>query len=301
MYFLASVQEILINWWPPSENICSQRTFKRSKMKNKMDWYGAKKHALTLSIALAFLISLGFVDSRRSKMECNDVVIRILDTLGQSFVEPEDIHLVVLNKFGELKGQKLSSINIALLEKIIDNNPFVADAEVFSSIDGKLNIEVLQRRPVVLVVNFSNESFYVDDEGVFMPLSEKYTARVPLANGYIFNRETELKIQDPDVKNINDSLSPASIMRDVYNVSLFVAQDDFWNAQIEQIYVNSNGDLELIPRVGRHSIILGNGKDLKEKFDRLFLFYTDGLNKAGWDKYKTINLKFKDQVVCTKK
>jgi len=122
-----------------------------------------------------------------------------------------------------------------------------------------------------------------------------------LANGYIFNRETELKIQDPDVKNINDSLSPASIMRDVYNVSLFVAQDDFWNAQIEQIYVNSNGDLELIPRVGRHSIILGNGKDLKEKFDRLFLFYTDGLNKAGWDKYKTINLKFKDQVVCTKK
>ncbi len=266
-----------------------------------MDWYGAKKHALTLSIALAFLISLGFVDSRRSKMECNDVVIRILDTLGQSFVEPEDIHLVVLNKFGELKGQKLSSINIALLEKIIDNNPFVADAEVFSSIDGKLNIEVLQRRPVVRVVNFSNESFYVDDEGVFMPLSEKYTARVPLANGYIFNRETELKIQDPDVKNINDSLSPASIMRDVYNVSLFVAQDDFWNAQIEQIYVNSNGDLELIPRVGRHSIILGNGKDLKEKFDRLFLFYTDGLNKAGWDKYKTINLKFKDQVVCTKK
>ena len=270
-------------------------------MKNKIDWSGAKKHVLSLSIALAFLISLGFVDSRRSKMECNDVVIRILDTLGQSFVEPEDIHLVVLNKFGELKGQKLSSINIALLEKIIDNNPFVADAEVFSSIDGKLNIEVLQRRPVVRVVNFNNESFYVDDEGVFMPLSEKYTARVPLANGYIFNRETELKVQEPDAASINDSLSPASIMRDVYNVSRFVAQDEFWNAQIEQIYVNANGDLELIPRVGRHSIVLGNGKDLKEKFDRLFLFYTDGLNKAGWDKYKTINLKFKDQVVCTKK
>ncbi len=250
---------------------------------------------IRITVGLAFLISVGFSDSRQSRMECNEVIISILDTLGQSFVEPEDIQLIVLNKFGELKGQKLSSINISLLEKIIDNNPFVADAEVFSSVDGKLNIEVLQRRPVVRVVNFNEESFYIDDQGIFMPLSEKYTARVPVANGYIFNREAERL-----VKAITNDTSNTTI-RYVYDVAHFVSQDDFWSAQIEQIYVNAGGDIELIPRVGRHTIILGDGKDIQEKFDRLFLFYTEGLSKTGWDKFKTINLKFKDQVVCTKK
>ena len=93
-----------------------------------------------------------------------------------------------------MKGKTLSSINITLLEKIINKNPFVADAEVFSTIDGKINIEVKQRRPVVRIVNFKDESFYIDDQGVFMPLSEKYTARVPVANGYIFDRESERKV-----------------------------------------------------------------------------------------------------------
>lgn len=270
-------------------------------MKNKIDWNRSKSLAIRLSIGLAFVISVGFSDSRQSRMPCNEVIISIVDTLGQSFVEPEDIRLIVLNKFGELKGKKLSSINIALLEKIIDNNPFVADAEVFSTVDGKLNIEVKQRKPVVRVMNFKQESFYIDDQGLFMPLSEKYTARVPLANGYIFHREAEIEVNNNFADSGVVSHTNDSTLKYVYDVSLFVSHDDFWNAQIEQIYVNANGDLELIPRVGRHTIILGDGNDLKEKFNRLFLFYTRGLNKTGWDKFKTINLKFKGQVVCTKK
>lgn len=268
-------------------------------MKNKIDWNSSKRTILGVIAGLAFLISVGFSDSRQSRVKCKEVNIDIVDPLGQSFVEPEDIRLIVLNKFGDPEGQKLSSINISLLEKIIANNPFVADAEVFSSVDGKLNIEVLQRRPVARVVNFNHESFYIDDKGIFMPLSDKYTARVPLVNGYIFNREAERLVNSPAVDNKNDT-SNATI-RYVFDVAQFISQDDFWRAQIEQIYVNPNGDLELIPRVGRHSIILGDGNDIKEKFNRLFLFYTEGLSKTGWDKYKTINLKFKDQVVCTKK
>ncbi|HNS12271.1 MAG TPA: hypothetical protein PKM97_06615 [Bacteroidia bacterium] len=271
-------------------------------MKTKIDWGRSKRMALQISIGLVFLISLGFTDSRQSRMKCSELVITIVDTLGHSFVEPEDIRLMVLNKFGELKGQQLSSINIALLEKIIANNAFIAEAEVFSCVDGKLNIEVLQRKPVVRVVNFNQESFYIDDKGVFMPLSEKYTARVPLANGYIFQRASERQVDNAgstDVNSISDS--SVSIMKSVYDVASFINQDDFWNAQVEQIYVNAKGDIELIPRVGGHNIILGNGRDLNDKFSRLFLFYTDGLSKSGWDKYKTINLKFKDQVVCTKK
>ena len=134
-----------------------------------------------------------------------------------------------------------------------------------------------------------------------MPLSEKYTARVPLANGYIFHRESERLVNTSSKNSFANADSTGSAIANVYDVAKFISQNDFWSAQIEQIYVNPGGDLELIPRVGRHSIILGDSKDIEEKFSRLFLFYAKGLNKTGWDKYKTINLKFKDQVVCTKK
>ncbi|MCC7233328.1 MAG: cell division protein FtsQ, partial [Bacteroidia bacterium] len=87
----------------------------------------------------------------------------------------------------------------------------------------------------------------------------------------------------------------------VFRVADFLQNHPFWEAQIEQIYVNEKGELELIPRVGSHSVLIGEGKDLEKKFENLFLFYKEGLNKTGWNQYSIINLKYENQVVCTKK
>jgi cell division protein FtsQ len=89
----------------------------------------------------------------------------------------------------------------------------------------------------------------------------------------------------------------------------FIRHHEFWNAQVQQVFVNASGEMELIPRVGNHTIVLGDleggqagyEKEMEEKFNKLFLFYREGLSKQGWDKYNTINLTFKDQIVCTKK
>ncbi|REJ85019.1 MAG: hypothetical protein DWQ44_05575 [Bacteroidetes bacterium] len=257
--------------------------------------------ALWISLLFAFIISVGFTDSRQANMKCSELMISVNDSTGQSFVEARDIRQIILDKFGEIEGQTLSNINISLLEKIIDNNPFVADAEVFSSVNGKLNIEVTQRKPVVRVFNIKQESFYIDDQGEFMPLSEKYTARVPVANGFIPEQESDINLLIKKEFNSPDTTGKKSAISRVYAIADFLNRNDFWNAQIEQIYINASGEIELIPRVGLHTIIIGNTEGLQEKFDRLYTFYNDGLNKTGWNKYSTINLKFKDQVVCTKK
>ena len=80
----------------------------------------------------------------------------------------------------------------------------------------------------------------------------------------------------------------------------YINKDDFWSAQIEQLYVNENGDIELIPRVGNQKIIFGDATQMKEKFNKLFILYTKGFDKTGWNNYSAINLKFNDQVVCTR-
>src|SRR4029079_5925145 len=136
------------------------------------------------------------------EMPCKEVEIHVDDSLGNSFVQQDDIAQVIEEKFGKLEGKLLSSINISLLEKIIDANPFVLKAQVFSTVDGKLVVEVKQRTPIVRVINNFNESFYIDENGILMPMSDAFTAHVPVANGNIYNRETEQRIRRVTVQEI---------------------------------------------------------------------------------------------------
>ena len=250
--------------------------------------------------SIAFLVSLGFAAHKQSEMPCSGINIIIRDKEKVSFIDEKDILQIINDKSDPLEGKPIGSINISMLEKIINTNPFIYNAEVFSTIDGKLNIEVKQRIPVLRVINYKNESFYIDQEGVFFPQSEKYSARVPLASGYIFNREIERGLRPCDINSM-DSTAKNSKIAQLFNIICFVSKKELWNAEIQQLYVNAEGDIEFIPSVGNHSVILGDDKNLSEKFDNLFLFYKKGLGTEGWDKYKTINLKYKNQVVCIKK
>lgn len=259
------------------------------------------KRIIGYSVIIAgFLVSVGFANHGQDVMPCSDVEVRIKDTLGHNFVKASEIMELVQNKFGLLKGKPINSINISLLEKIINTNPYISKAEVFSTIDGKINIELKQRVPIVRVVNMKDESFYIDDQGVFMPLSDDYTASVTVANGFIFDKETEKNVTVYNDNNRDTALKVSGIDQ-IFHVADFIYHNEFWNAQIEQIYVNRAGEIELIPRVGSQNIILGNAELLEKKLNKLFLFYREGLNKTGWNKYKTINLKYEGQVVCTKK
>ena len=252
-------------------------------------------------IVIAFIVSVGFASHKQSVMPCSGIIITIQDSFGKGFVEEEDIRQIIQNKFGFLEGKSLSSINISLLEKIINTNPFIYDAEVFSTIDGKLNIDVKQRIPVLRVINYNNENFYIDKEGMFMPPSEKFTARVPVANGFIFDKESEKKVRVFSGDETTDTVISKSKIEQLFHIISYTNQNQFWEAAIEQLYVNAEGDIEMIPRVGNHTVILGDDKFLGEKFIKLFAFYAEGLKTNCWNKYSTINLKYKDQVVCTKK
>ena len=262
---------------------------------------GVLRIAVGSSLVAAFLVTVGFADSRRKEMLCTGLEIIVHDSLGIAFVENSDVVEMVQDKFGQPAGKPLSSINMALLEKIINSNAFVARAEVFSTVDGKLTIEVVQRNPVLRIINTSNESFYIDDQGVFMPLSEKYTANVAVANGVIPNTLADKRIRTFTPAETEDTSNHLTGLEKIFALNWYVIGNEFWNAQVEQYYVNSDLELELIPRVGNHTILFGDEKDMTEKFDKLLHFYKEGLNRTGWNQYKTVNLKYKDQVVCTKK
>ncbi len=271
------------------------------KFRLNIDWKKFFRISLHLLIAAGFLASMGFTEHRRNELLCKEIVINVDDSLGNSFVQKNDIEQLIQDKFGKLDGKRLHSINISLLEKIIDSNPFVLKAQVFSTVDGKLEVDVKQRVPVVRIINALNENFYIDEGGVLMPLSDKFSAHVPVANGNIFNREAEQRVRMITEKEIADTSFRPTLLEKVFMISEYVHHHDFWNAQIEQVYVNTQGELELIPRVGNQIIIFGDEKQMDEKFNKLYILYKEGLSKTGWNQYSTINVTFKDQVVCSKK
>ncbi|MFN5347358.1 MAG: cell division protein FtsQ/DivIB [Bacteroidota bacterium] len=255
-----------------------------------------------LSIA-GMIVLLGFANYKQVNAVCKNVLVTVNEGEGHDFVDGNDI-LQLVNSKGKLIGKSFANINKTLLEKIVMSNPFVERVEVYSTLDGNLHIDAWQRDPIVRVYNMQNEQFYIDKNGALMPVSEKYTPAVIVANGFIFNTYSEMKIAPPPIlKNSNniDSLTIPRMINQVYKVASFVANDTFWSANTQQIFVNELQEIELVPRVGDHRILVGDTIDLKSKFDRLFLFYQKGLSNTGWNKYSLINLKFKDQVVCTKK
>ena len=249
--------------------------------------------------SFGMIVTMGFVGNRRKNHVCSEIVIQLDEKDGNYFIDKGDVLEMLNSKGKKLTGMPMQDINTGMLEKIINTNPFIENAEVFSTIDGNVNISVKQRNPILRIMNAKGEDFYVDEKGVFMPVSDKFTAPVMVANGYIFNSSTEKKIYnlayDP-----SDTVSNRLMIEQLFALVNIIRKDTFWNAQLEQVYVNEWQEIELIPRIGNHKIIIGDVSNLEEKLNRLMLFYKKGLNKIGWNTYRTINLKFKNQVVCSK-
>lgn len=248
-------------------------------------------------LGIALMVIFGFISKKENEQLCKAVNISIdKEKAEHDFIEKEDVETLIHSN--ELQGKQLGNINIADMERVIRNNPFVENVEVYSTIDAEINIDVAQRNPLLRIINANNESFYVDENGTLMPASEKYTAKVLIATGNITDVYSFRKIKSPI--NNEDTTEHYTLLDSLFLLAKKIARDTFMLPLTEQIYVNNEREFEIIPRIGKYVIIVGSIADIEEKFNKLSVFYNKGLPKVGWNQYDTINLKYKNQIVCTK-
>jgi cell division protein FtsQ len=250
---------------------------------------------------IAYMIFvLGFVSARYNDRICEQINVKIIDSLTNRFVTAGDITDILLEKKPGILGYPLKGINTLELGKILNEESFIKHADIYKTVNGALNVDIVQRKPILRIINRQGKSYYLDKDGVILPVSGKFTSRVLVANGFIsepFVYENTKSIFDADV--------PAgkrdAVIYDLFKLAAFISGSDLWNAQIAQIYVNSKFELELIPRVGAHVIYMGSAVDYETKFRKLEALYLYGLSNTGWNNYDIINLKYDNQVVCTKR
>ncbi len=243
---------------------------------------------------------LGFAYRSHQEMICNKVDIQIKYNSGDYFITTKDINDYFALKKIRINGASLSEINTSEIETALYGIPCIEAADVYTNIDGDVEISITQRMPIVKVFNKFNQPYYIDDKGKLMPSSDNYTARLPVANGNIpqlFNPGTMLDVSD---STGTDTVIMKTPLYKIFRLTQFIRKDDFWNAMIEEIFINNDGEIELYTKIGDQTIIFGDIDNMGEKFNKLLVFYKKGLNKFGWDKYKTINIKYKNQVICSK-
>jgi len=249
-------------------------TLKDKQILRKVGW---------IASILFFVFAVAASIAAASLREFSNLYIKIDHERGLFFVDEADIARAV-NDYsnGELQGVPLRKVDFAQIEERLEANPFILKAEVYSSAKGVIDVKIEQREPLVRVVNNAGVSYYLDVNGFKIPTTSKFTPRLVVATGNI------------------ESTGDSAVLEQLIRLCKFISGDEFWKAQFEQINVTDKGEFELVPKIGNHIIAMGRADDLKGKFDKLTVFYKEVLKNFDADDFRVINVKYKDQIICTK-
>jgi cell division protein FtsQ len=179
--------------------------------------------------------------------------------------------------------------NADIIEKNILANPFVKEIKLYQDLSNKLIVDLVQYQPIARLVSENKKDFYIDLHGNIFPTSTKFSERVLLIH-------TDDNI-NYDLKNINST----DYGKKIFTMINYIINDTFLSKIISEIDINYDKNIIIYPQVSKQKIIFGYPEQIDVKFDKLMLFYKKVLPAKGWNTYKTVNLKFKNQIICDKK
>jgi cell division protein FtsQ len=191
------------------------------------------------------VISLGFVNKEQEEMLCAGMDVHVNQDNDLYFLDNIDVERLIHDRGDSIKGQPMHTVNVPEMEKALNSHADIANAEVYMTIDGTLKVDVKQRRPVIRIFNANGESYYLDEDGKPMPLSDKYTAKVLVANGNLFEPYASRYIYTVDELAKDSALKATSMLDELFAMANYINKDEFWKAQVQQIFVNSDKDMEM--------------------------------------------------------
>ncbi len=244
---------------------------------------------------LYLLIVPVFMSDSSGSVRCGGVSIDLRDSSEYHFITKRNL-INIVHSSGKILGRPVKEIPLTEIEAKIKQMRELKDAEVYVSVDGTIHVYADQRDPVMRVMPDGGGDFFVDEDGVLVKKRNLYNPRLHVVGGNITISQRML-----DGVSIFDTSIKQTILRDIYDLVDYIDGDDFWSAQIDQIYVDGNNEIILIPRVGNHQIRIGTTENLDAKLRNLEAFYEKVLPEVGWNKYSLINLEYKDQIVCKKR
>lgn len=229
-----------------------------------------------LGVAAAVLLG-AFESMSESKTPLTSIEILIEQDENQLFINKNDILKVLANQDDSLELRNINAINTALLEESLENHAFIAEAEVFSTLDGLLSVQVEQKLAIARVIHPAKH-YYLDAEGHPFPSTKNYSATVP-----VFTGKTDS----------TSNYASFSLLNTINTVG-------FFKGWLAEVHTTANSEIELIPLRGRHRVIFGKNENALEKLKKLKAFYSTVVTEENLDDWKTLNVAYTKLLVSTK-
>ena len=232
-----------------------------------------------LVVSCYIVVAVTLFNRKPADKVCTGIELTVEDSVNYNFVTQQGIEKLLKSKRLFPVGKPTGSINVRLLEETIAKYPFVSDAQCYLTTGNKINIDICQRIPLLRIMSDNGDNYYIDSEGDIMT-SISQPVHVAVATGFIDRKFAK---------------------NELFALGKYLHTSPFWNAQVEQINVTPQKEIEIVPRVGSHILFLGKAEDYDKKFSKLQTFYEKALNHVGWNKYRRISIEFKNQIIGTKK
>ena len=232
--------------------------------------------------------------SSRKPIKCKGVSITVTDSAMNRFISAREIKKFLDEELeGGYLGIQIDSIDLGRIEEILDSKGAILKSQAYTTKDSLLNVRVTQKMPVVRFQKGTKGFYAVEDCSLF-PLQSTYTSHVIVVDGYIPLKIEHGYLGKPDTEQ------GCKWLQDIVGLVKYIENSKTWKDKIVQITVLEDSDLMLIPREGQERFLFGQICDIEEKFDKMGLYYKSIQHKKGEYAYKTVDLRFKDQIVCRK-
>ena len=252
--------------------------------------------SFTVILVAGVLFLLGFADHEHQAKVYRQFTVELLNSTDQSLITEPEIREMIREKFGDIEGSGMASVNLHTLENFIRNNPYISSCEVYQKLSGTLVLKARVREPLVRVINKDLQHYLIDHNGFLIPVNPDRPSHLMIANGFIDDSYVSLDGREIPLSHYPDQ----SMLKQIYTVAFHISRDPFLRSFIDQVYVTESQEMELVPKIGHQAIIFGQSDNTEEKLENLKILYHSVMNKINWKTYKSINLKYKNQVVCIK-
>ncbi len=244
------------------------------------------------TIAAYFVFSTILTRREQRNLTCKSIKVEILDSAVNQFVTKSEIVELLRVEGITPNESKLRHINQYNLECILSNRNAIRRSEVCYTRDGVLMVNITQRRPI-LRIETPRGGFYMDETAYIFPLVNTFTSYVPIVSGNI-----PITLRPGYRGKVKDHTGWTESIREL---GIYLSKEEFWDSMVEQIYIDEKGIAHLTPRVGEQEIIFGHLDNIETKFRKLYVFYQEVMPVEGWEKYRTIDLQYSNQIVCRKR
>lgn len=251
---------------------------------------------------VAILFLTGFAVHQHNERPALGLEVSIERKADHYFLTEQDVKTLLIRNGFSMENQALSTVDIPVIEQMVLAKSDVESCEACVTVEGKVHLRIVQRRPIARITNMAGESYYMDDRGKLMPWVESYTAPVIVVNGNFVDSYSAMQNRDFSTITSDSAMKSVCALDDIWHIVKAIDADSFLRVQMVQLYRTPDNGFELIPRVGDHKIVFGEAENIDGKFKKLRLFYMSGMNRTGrWTEYSAIDLRYKNQIVCTKK